>query len=265
MLRHLVVPLMIIPLAGCSPPPVSVEIPFNAVFGDEILDCESQNGGLELTDLRLYVANPELIASDGERVELQLEPDGRWQQHDLALLDFETGAGGCANGTAEVNTVLRGTAKAADYQSLQFTVGVPFDRNHRDPLLAAAPLGDPAMHWHWRGGYKFLRAGVQSGDDGFWIHLGSTGCEGTVQNISGCRAPNRVTVRLDGFRPGEDEVVIDLAALAEAAALGDGARTSCASGPAEADCEAPFAALGLDHASGLAGGTQQVLRHSVTP
>ena len=265
MLRRLAVLPVIALIAGCGPQAVGVEIPFVPVFGERIIGCGASDDGVSLSDLRLYVANPALLTRDGDRVPLELEPDGRWQQQDLALLDFETGADACENGTAERNLVLRGSARAADYVGLQFTIGVPFDRNHQDPLQAAAPLGDPAMHWHWRGGYKFLRAGLRNGDDSFWIHLGSTGCEGTVQNISGCRAPNRVAVRLDDFRPGEDTVAIDLAALADQIRLHDGVATSCASGPAEPDCAAPFAALGLEHGSGLASGVQRVFQPLAAP
>ncbi len=265
MLRRLVVLPVIALFAGCGAPTTSVEIAFKPVSGTAGLDCTASNAGTLLTDLRLYVSDPQLITRDGESVRLQLAPDDRWQQHDLALLDFETGVDSCTNGTAETNTALRGRIKADDYRGLQFTVGVPFDRNHQDPLQASAPLGDSAMHWHWRGGYKFLRAGMRRGDDGFWIHLGSTGCEGTVQNITGCRAPNRITVTLDEFRPGESAVAIDLAALVEEIVLDDGVATSCVSGPAEADCAAPFAALGLDHSTGLADGVQRIFRQMDAP
>jgi len=112
-----------------------------------------------------------------------------------------------------------------------------------------APLDDSAMHWHWRSGYKFLRAGVTTKSDGFWMHLGSTGCEGTVQNISGCRSPNRVTVELSGFSPDENRINIDLAALFKGVDLDDGNRSDCSSGPPESACARPFANLGLSFGS----------------
>ena len=116
------------------------------------------------------------------------------------------------------------------------------------------------MHWHWRGGYKFLRAGVATDDDGFWLHLGSTGCEGTIQNITGCRAPNRVEVRLDEFVVGRDSVAIDIEALLAGADLADGIASDCASGPADTSCGAPFEALGLNIANPGAAGAQSVFR-----
>ena len=140
---------------------------------------------------------------------------------------------------------------------MSFELGVPFDSNHADPLSASAPLDDTTMHWHWRSGYKFLRAGVRTADDGFWVHLGSAGCEGTVQNVSRCQFPNRIPVTLSDYRPG-DTVITDLSMLLAAADLGDGEATDCASGPADAGCSAVFAQLGLDHESGSLTGQQQL-------
>lgn len=244
-------------LLACGEPPAPVHIPFTAAVFGAPTSCESGDVA-KLTDLRLYVYELRLTDAGGRTRELKLQDDGNWQRDGLALLDLENGSGGCINGTAELHTELVGTLPAGAYRGLAFTVGVPFDRNHRDPLLAAAPLDDAAMHWHWRGGYKFLRAGMQSADDGFWIHLGSTGCEGTLQNISGCTAPNRVTVQLDDFVPGRDTVRIDLGALLAANELDDGTATDCSSGPAEAHCAAAFQALGLGHGGDTASGVQRV-------
>ncbi len=144
------------------------------------------------------------------------------------------------------------------YRGIRFVVGVPFELNHANPMTADAPLDDAAMHWHWRSGYKFLRAGIDHVDDGFWIHLGSAGCEGTVQNISSCRFPNRVTVQIDDFEPGRHRIAVDLKALTADTDLADGAATDCSSSPAEASCVAPFLSLGIDHASGAAGTAQSV-------
>jgi len=202
----------------------------------------------------------QLIAADGETVAVGLNFDGMWQQSDLALLDLEDGTGSCLNGTGETNATLRGSVPGGEYRGLSFTVGVPFERNHADPLQAKSPLGDPAMHWHWRAGYKFMRAGIRTADDGFWMHLGSTGCEGTVRNISGCIFENRVRVELADFVLDRDVVVIDLAALTRGTNLSDALPTDCSSGPAEAACAEPFEALGLDFSTGETGFEQTLFR-----
>ena len=200
----------------------------------------------------------QLVDTDGNARELELHADIPWQQRDLALIDLENGAGACKSGTAETFPYLVGGVPPGDYQGLRFTIGVPFERNHANPLLAASPLDDPAMHWHWRSGYKFLRAGVASASDGFWIHVGSAGCEGTVGKISACRYPNRITVELDGYTPNSDLIVVDLEALFAGIDLDDGVPGDCSSGPAEQVCTAPFAALGINFATGASEGRQQV-------
>ena len=255
---------LLLALSACSRRPIELVVPFEAIYGGDVIRCDSADSGPRLTDLRFYVASVRAIRDDGVTVEILLHPDNEWQQADLALLDFEDGTGACDNGTPATNTVLRGTLPAGEYRGLLFTIGVPFDLNHGDPLLAAAPLDDTAMHWHWRAGYKFMRAGVRTADDGFWIHLGSTACEGTVRHITGCRFPNRVNVLLPEFLPGKDSVVVDLAALLKETDLLDAEATDCSSGPAERSCEAPFRALGLDVVNGSALDSQDVFRRRAT-
>jgi len=242
-------------LAACGKASTRVEIPFSANFGQAPISCDGSSSPM-LTDLRLYIHDVRLIdvQERAHVVELDTTP---WQQPKLAFLDLEDGTVHCANGTSDLNHILTGSVEAAEFHKLEFTLGVPFSQNHGDPLQAETPLGDADMHWHWRGGYKFLRAGLSTVDDGFWMHLGSTGCEGTIQNITGCTAPNRVTVRLDDFNLG-DGVVIDLAELVADGTLDDASPTDCSSGPAEASCAAPFAAIGLSHETGEETGVQRI-------
>lgn len=249
--------LPILVLAGCSGATSPVDIPFELRFGEEPIGCAQAAGGFTLTDLRFYVYDVELGSEDGF-VPLELPPDPPWQGDGVALLDFEDGTGDCANGTPGVRTVLHGRAPPGSYTGLRFRIGVPESLNHADPLAATPPLHDTSMHWHWTSGYRFLRAGIASADDGFWIHLGSTRCEGTVTDIKGCKASNRPKVELPDYAAGEDLVIIDLESLFAGVDLADGEPGDCSSGPTESACEAPFAALGLDFATG------EVLR-SATP
>jgi uncharacterized repeat protein (TIGR04052 family) len=249
-------------LVACSKAPTPFQIEFIATYAGTPISCGGSSGS-PMTDLRFYVHNLRLEDESGGVHRVQLEP-GDWQQADLALLDLEDGSGNCTNGTRVTNARVHGSVTGEDFRVLEFTLGVPFAENHADPLLATPPLGDADMHWHWRGGYKFLRAGVRSDTDSFWLHLGSTGCAGTIQNITGCNAPNRVTVRLEDFAPG-DAVAVDLAMLVGADTLADATPTDCSSGPAEEHCEVAFAALGLDHAAGQPDGSQQLFSLQRTP
>jgi len=213
-----------------------VNVEFSATWAGQPLSCHEAE--LSLTDLRFFVSGVVLINSDGAEYPLFLT-DG------VALIDLENGEGACINGTHGTHTTLSGSSEVGNIDGIRFTVGVPFELNHANPLLAEAPLNDSAMHWHWRSGYKFLRAGVTTGSDGFWMHLGSTGCKGTVQNISACGSPNRVTVELGGFSPDKNRINVDLAALFEGIDLDDAIRSACSSGPSESACAKPFANLGL--------------------
>jgi len=252
---HLIVVLALLG-TSCAEPYSEVKIPFVATWGDDTVHCTGTE--MALTDLRLYVSEIELLNAKGEARALVLQRELPWQQPNLALIDLEDGQGACRNGTSEIFAHLVGSAPPGEYSGLRFTIGVPFEINHSDPLQAEAPLDDPAMHWHWRSGYKFLRAGVKSTTDGFWIHVGSAGCEGTIRNISGCRFPNRIPVELSEFSPGHDAIAIDLKELFAGTDLMDGEATDCSSGPPETACNAPFAALGIDFESGELLGRQRV-------
>lgn len=245
-------------LIACSSERVPVRINFDVEWAGNSLACDSS--GLALTDLRFYVSDVILVDSTGGEQQLLMTADGKWQQTGITLIDLETGDAACQNGTSPVNTAIVGTADGADIVGLRFTVGVPFALNHENPLLAEAPLDDSAMHWHWRSGYKFVRAGVATDNDGFWMHLGSTGCEGTVQNISGCESPNRVNVVLTDFVPDQDRVVVDLSALFSEISFDDGVRSDCSSSPAELTCSRPFEALGLAFDANASLGQQRVFR-----
>lgn len=244
--------------AGCEPDLVDITVPFEPVYNETPLSCGAESGPGRLTDLRFYVSDVRLFDSERE-VELQLVADRRWQAPYVALIDLEDGSGACRNGTPGTNRSLKGRIPDGDYRGIRFVLGVPFAPNHADPLTAIPPLDDSAMHWHWRSGYKFLRAGVETDTRHHWLHLGSAGCEGRIQSITHCRFPNRVTVTLEDYEPG-DALAVDLATLYAAFADVEDPNASCSSGPAEASCPGPFAMLGIDHASGDRDVGQRLVR-----
>lgn len=234
------IPLLLILLVSCAPAKTPFTLTFAPHWDGNAIECTGDS--TQLTDLRFYVSALQLIDSDGSVIDAELENDGEWQNSDVALIDLEDGRGACVNGSTATRAFVQATAANGEYLRLAFTVGVPFEQNHANPMSAAAPLDDAAMHWHWRSGYKFLRAGFRNADRSFWMHLGSTGCEGTVQNISMCNAANRVVVEVPLESLKNLEIGIDLARLF---ATADG--SDCSSGPAESACAQPFKALGLTH------------------
>lgn len=251
--------------AACGPAEERLDIPFAVTFDGATLDCEKSAGEASLTDLRFYVHDVALLKADGSATPVRLTDDATWQAGRIALLDLESGKGDCLNGTFPQHTRLQGAVEEGDYVGLRFVLGVPFELNHKDPLQASAPLNDSAMHWHWRSGYKFFRAGVRTPGDRFWVHVGSTGCEGTVNAISACSAPNRPVVVLRDFDPWQDAVSVDLFALVADGRLADGVASDCSSGPAEESCAAPFEALGIDFPEGTTHADQRVFSKRVLP
>lgn len=249
-------------LAGCGTPDTTIEIRFAASAGGTIVDCESAVSSPHLSDLRFYVSELHLIDVDGSKVAINLVENGRWQGNGIALLDLEDGTGHCVNGTPDINDTVRGSIRQGDFRALQFVVGVPFELNHADPLLAAPPLDDSTMHWHWRSGYKFLRAGLSAPGDSFYVHLGSAGCTGRIGAISNCDRPNRISVRIPDWTD-DQPVLIRLDALLEYVDLTDGEPSSCSSGPAEASCQALFDVFGLDSESGQPRAQQRLFQQAV--
>lgn len=250
------------PSAAPSPTPTAgqqvVSLQFGARVGDAAFSCTQTYPGLGATsstftpwDLRFFVHDVTLWTDGGDGVAVALDQDGVWQSGEVALLDFEDKTGTCA-GTAETHTRVTGRVPAGTYTGLSFTVGVPFDLNHQDPTLAPSPLNVTAMFWSWAFGYKFVRLeGATTGmTGGSYFHLGSTGCEMDEDDVvTGCDAPNRPSVHLDGFDPGTSVVVFDVAALYEEVDLDantTGTAPGCMSEPGDPECGPSFAHLGLD-------------------
>ena len=247
-------------VCGCNQSPNTVEVPFAVQYAGKPVSCRSPAAGISLTDLRFFVYDAYLLDVDGNRTPITLIPDGKWQTRELAFLDLEDGQGSCSNGTAPTNSILRGAVTGAGFVGLGFVVGVPQHLNHGDPLQAKAPLTNTPMHWHWRSGYKFLRAGVKTDTDGFWIHVGSSRCEGTIGNLKGCRSSNRATIELPDFVPGRDLVALDLGKLLSLTNLDNGEATDCSSGPDETECSGPFKMLGIEFDSGRSHGPAAAIR-----
>jgi uncharacterized repeat protein (TIGR04052 family) len=213
-------------------------------------------------DLRMFISAPELIDGDGRGVAIKLEPDGRWQQRDVAVLDFENGQASCRNGTPAMHTTLTGTVPPGRYRGLRFTLGVPAALNHADSTLASAPLNQTAMFWSWQSGYRFMKfeLEVQNGDKrtGFPIHIGSSACQAANMRApaTNCLQPNRVAVALEQFDPARDSVLLDLSALIAQTRLDmqtPGTAPGCMAAADDPDCAGVFEALGL-----RGGGPQHV-------
>jgi len=264
-----------------------ITISFDAHIGDKPARCGETYAGVGassasiiLQDFRIYVSEVRLIAASGAEVPLQLTPDGQWQNEQVALLDFENATGNC-NGNAPTNTVVHGKAPAGDYRGLAFKIGVPFELNHKDPTLAAAPLNYSGLTWPWRIGYKFTTIDLETAGkpgeakpampgmpsmsaSGFSIHLGSTDCgdgSPTTPPSGPCINGNRPEYRLTAFDAASQKVVLDLASLLAKTDVTMNAPQSasgCMSFVNDDDCIAIMDRFGLTFRGKPSGGQQFV-------
>ncbi len=270
-------------VAGSSAPrvaaqsaPQTVGLRFRATIGEVPITCTGafENIGtsrstLRVQDLKFYVSNIRLVTAAGAEVPLQLEQDGRWQQDDVALLDFEDGTGTCANGSKDTRMAVTGQAPAGTYTGLRFTMGVPFEKNHRDPVTAGAPLNLSRMFWVWNAGYKFLRFDYTSSGQprGAFVHLGSTNCSPNQTRLTiptSCAHPNRVEVSLPAFEPANDVVVADFGSLLSSANIDvntPDTAEGCMSGQTDPECAPVLSRLGLPIGA-MPAGTQQLFRRA---
>lgn len=258
--------------AGCGDDTSNVvEIPFRAVVGSEAAACGTTYSNLgttsstvSLLDFKLYVSDVALVRKDGSEVPVALDQDGVWQRDNYALLDFENAAGDCAQGTAETNLTVRGTAPHGDFTGVSFTLGLPVEVNHLDAATAAAPLNLPGMWWSWKGGYKFLRLDAKTrGNPAYFLHLGSAACQGDATTGYSCARGNAPRITLPSFELDRSAVVLDVAKLwadvdldRQIDMVTDFVR-GCMAGPTDPECPPVFARLGLG-ADGAGGALQNV-------
>ncbi|MBK6683343.1 MAG: metallo-mystery pair system four-Cys motif protein [Deltaproteobacteria bacterium] len=245
-----------------------VAIQFSALVGDRPFACGQTYQGvgtsqstLEPLDFKLYIHDPQLIRSNGERVPLALIQDGVWQRERVSLLDFEDGTGLCQTGSPGIHTTIDGLAPDfGDYVGVELSIGLPPEMNHLDAATAPAPLSAPGMWWSWSGGFKYLRLDAKTrGNAAYYLHLGATDCEGTPATGFSCQAGNVPKVVLMGFDMGRSQVKIDVARLWSGVDLDaqiDGVTDfvpGCMSFSGDPECPAVFQKLGLAFGASAAG------------
>ncbi|MBD2082936.1 MbnP family copper-binding protein [Leptolyngbya sp. FACHB-17] len=251
-----------------SSQPVSIQ--FRGLVGDQSFQCNSTyllgtpSTSVAPADFRFYVSDVALIDAQGKAVPVTLTQDNRWQYQNVALIDFENKTGMCSNGTTETNDRIVGTIPKGNYKGIRFALGVSFKLNHEDATIAPSPLNLTSLWWNWRGGYKFARidfALPMSGmkhdqphssnkQQGFNIHLGSTGCNATNnrQKPESCSNPNIATITFENFNPENSVIVADLKSLVEDSNLTKNQPDTglgCMSDPKDGDCTAILTNFGL--------------------
>jgi uncharacterized repeat protein (TIGR04052 family) len=219
---------------------MNVKLKFKALANNQEIECGKsyENIGtskskVSIADFRLYISNVSLVDDKGQSVSLKLDQDKKWQNGNVALVDFENKSGDCSSGTTDINKEIKGTIAKGNYKTLKFTLGIPFEQNHQDATKAESPFNITSMFWTWNSGYKFARIDLKTGTEAkdYYIHLGSTGCmssEMTVKHDAGhehgdsgatdkaptmCKNPNRPEITLNNFDIEKNTVVADLSGL----------------------------------------------------
>ncbi|MDE0190039.1 MAG: metallo-mystery pair system four-Cys motif protein [Gammaproteobacteria bacterium] len=228
-------------LGACQPPETPVRLEF-----------EIRTSHADDTVLRFYLSDLAMIDGEGRAVRVRLDTNA-WQTDSTAM---------AALGGKTENPVVSGKVASGHYEAVEFLLGVPFERNHGNPLTAPPPLNVPSMFWTWQSGYKFVRLDI--GTD--WsFHLGSTGCvSGSAVRPPGepCREPNAARIRLANDAPEAGTIVVDLDALL--AHIDTAVEDNCMAAYTEsAACRSLLANLGMDPNTGVClddCGTQVVFR-----
>ena len=146
---------------------VALKLCFQGRFGIDTLKTDrtfvtTAGDSARFETVKFYVSEIALVDSTGKSHYLV-------GTHLVDLLDSAS----VARGYAIVNL----KALPGSYRGVRFSIGVPYEQNHRDAATQAAPLGTASgMFWGWNSGYIFHRiegkvdsAGTPKG---FAYHIG---------------------------------------------------------------------------------------------
>jgi uncharacterized repeat protein (TIGR04052 family) len=185
--------LSLLLLAGCAPTERAVQLRF------------ALGNSASVHQLQFYVHDVALLDTQGGIHSVAMNDAAPWQSDRVALLDL------AGSGAAARRSLVDGRAGGERYTGVRFSVGVPFDLNHANPLTAPAPLNRSEMFWSWQSGYKFLRLDLNAAEHEAAFHLGSTGCSSASAlrpPQQSCAQPNVIRVELTGFDPTSQAIQV---------------------------------------------------------
>jgi len=182
-----------------------------------------------IQQLAFFVSNMQYKMADSEEWQALSFVTSPWQTEHTALIWYATG---CDSDVAQEapdnkqgNTSLM--LQSSEFEQAQapvqmrFSLSVPFEYNHLNPLTQSSPLNNPSMFWSWRLGHKFLRLDINSKQmQKQWsFHLGSLGCQSQSSlrpPEQPCSQPNRFEITLNIDSQNQNSVLnFDLSALLE--------------------------------------------------
>lgn len=232
---------------SCSEQKKEIEtLYFSPSFSGVSLNCDSvfnvDNKKWHYQKLQMYISN----------VQLQNEM-GKWQSWPMNVSNYQYSdtaliGENCLDGYNSANWQIELAPMPAltDMRKIRFTLGVPFELNHLNPLTQPSPLNVSSMFWVWQTGHKFLRIELASADENWLFHLGSTGCSApSVMRApkQPCKQPNQVLVELP-FNHKLKNIDFDIAALLQGVNVT--MNNSCQSTPDQQSCLNPLSNIGVN-------------------
>lgn len=185
------------------------EIHFGIGMGGEAGSADT----VVVRNVQFYIHDVQLLDAAGQPHPFRFDAVAPWQSGQVALVDLGGGGETVRNGTVR-GTPAPGTAEI--YTGIRFSIGVPFELNHANPLTAAAPLDRSELFWTWQSGHKFLRVDLLDAGREWSFHLGSTGCSSASAlrpPAAPCAQPNVMRVEIAGIDPLRQSVQLQLSEL----------------------------------------------------
>ena len=252
--KWLLVMTMTLLLGGCFDKELTTQLSFKTSYQGIALNCNTffsqENEQWSYNQLQFFISNVSVKKKDGSWYSWTMT-ETPYQTSNVGLLGEVCGENNkTENGSGNANWQLNFSSDEdlSQVSEIRFTLGIPFEFNHLNPLTQASPLNDSSMFWVWQSGHKFLRLEMENKTDDWIFHLGSTGCKAP----SAMRAPkvpcinsNRVTFELSINQGAEvkNSITFDLAKLFNGLKLrGD---NSCQSDTDNPTCQQLFNNLGL--------------------
>ncbi|MBT0585107.1 MbnP family copper-binding protein [Alteromonas oceanisediminis] len=187
----------------------SIKVPIDLHYGETALACNAffKHGGYEwaLNRFALFISDVEVKLSEQVDWRPLALLENQWQTPKTALIWVGQGCDREPTSNNYNQQLLLGISPQAwrNVSAIRFSMAVPFQENHANPLTQPSPLNISEMFWSWRFGHKFLRLDLTTDaldERKNWsYHLGSVGCQSPSSMRSPeqeCAMPNRFTVVL---------------------------------------------------------------------
>lgn len=230
----------------------STHVYFKPMFNNKILNCYSpfmhSNQQWHYTQLQFFISG--IQAKNYANVWQNLPLKTSAFQSNNSVLLGERCQDATAQGNLQTKTHKPNNANwqifftentnLNNYTHIRFTLGLPFEVNHLNPLIQDSPLNIPSMFWSWQGGHKFLRLELMSASDNWLFHLGSVGCAAASPMrapLQECLQPNRYSYEL-ALNKNNPMITFELAELLNNLTVSE--QTSCQSSPESIACQTLF-------------------------